>query len=88
MNYNAPKNKLGLTLQLEEQRMIDDAKPLTEEEKAETRTLLTQGFVSWTKPAFTQFIDANMKFGRLDIAEIAKRVKGITVSSSYMFQGA
>ena len=64
-------------MQLEEQRKIDDAKPLTEEEQKEKRVLLTRGFTSWSKIAFNQFVKANLKFGRLAIAEISNRVKGI-----------
>lgn len=64
-------------MQQDEQRKIDEAMPLTKEEEAEKKILLTQGFPSWTKPAFNQFISANLQFGRLDIAEISKRVKGI-----------
>ncbi len=70
-------NQLGLEVQQEEQRMIDEAKPLTEEEEAEKRILLSQGFSSWNTLAFTQLINANLQFGRLDIAAISNRVKGI-----------
>ncbi len=56
--------------------MIDEAKPLTVVEEAEKTILLTQGFKSWSKTAFNQFVNANLKFGRLDVAKISTMVKG------------
>lgn len=80
LNYKVPRNaELGseaLRVQREEQRKIDEADALTEEEIAEKEALLTQGFTNWTKRDFNQFIKANEKYGRDDIENIAKEVEG------------
>ncbi|XP_055855745.1 chromatin-remodeling complex ATPase chain Iswi [Episyrphus balteatus] len=82
LNYKVPKNpELGSEAskaQREEQRKIDEAEQLTEEEILEKETLLTQGFTMWTKRDFNQFIKANEKYGRDDIENIAKDVEGKT----------
>ena len=62
----------------EEQRKIDDAEPLNEEELAEKEDLLKQGFSNWSKRDFNQFIKANEKYGRDDIEGISKEVEGKT----------
>lgn len=64
--------------QREEQRKIDEAEPLSDEEIGEKESLLTQGFTAWSKRDFNQFIKANEKFGRDDIESIAKEVEGKT----------
>ncbi|EEB20390.1 helicase, putative [Pediculus humanus corporis] len=82
VGYKVPKNpELGSDankVQREEQRKIDDAEPLSDEEVAEKEKLLTQGFTTWTKRDFNQFIKANEKYGRDDIENIAKDVEGKT----------
>ncbi|XP_075211463.1 nucleosome-remodeling ATPase imitation SWI [Lycorma delicatula] len=82
VGYKVPKNpELGSDAsryQKEEQRKIDDAMPLTDEELVEKEKLLTQGFTNWTKRDFNQFIKANEKYGREDIENIAKDVEGKT----------
>ncbi|WKY02175.1 hypothetical protein Q1695_015860 [Nippostrongylus brasiliensis] len=60
--------------QKEEQRLIDTAEPLTEEEQAEKNDLLTQGLANWSKRDFTAFVRANEKFGRTDIDNIANEM--------------
>uniref|UniRef100_A0A8B9L751 SWI/SNF-related matrix-associated actin-dependent regulator of chromatin subfamily A member 5-like n=1 Tax=Astyanax mexicanus TaxID=7994 RepID=A0A8B9L751_ASTMX len=65
-------------VQKEEQRKIDEAEPLTAEETEEKEKLLTQGFTSWNKRDFNQFIKANEKYGRDDIDSIAREVEGKT----------
>ncbi|XKL63332.1 hypothetical protein PGB90_005696 [Kerria lacca] len=81
IGYKVPKNpELGsdaARVQREEQRKIDEAEPLTEEEIAEKEELLTQGF-NWSKRDFNQFIKANEKYGREDIDNICKEVEGKT----------
>ncbi|KAL0994230.1 hypothetical protein UPYG_G00119550 [Umbra pygmaea] len=62
----------------EEQRKIDEAEPLSPEETEEREKLLTQGFTSWNKRDFNQFIKANEKYGRDDIDNIAREVEGKT----------
>lgn len=82
LGYKVPKNaELGpdaTKQQREEQRKIDDAEALTEEEQQEKESLLTQGFTNWSKRDFNQFIKANEKYGRDDIENIAKDVEGKT----------
>ncbi|KAF6206099.1 hypothetical protein GE061_017324 [Apolygus lucorum] len=82
VGYKVPKNpELGSDanrIQKEEQRKIDDAEPLSEEEVTEKEKLLTQGFTNWTKRDFNQFIKANEKYGRDDIDNISKEVEGKT----------
>ncbi|XP_071453499.1 chromatin-remodeling complex ATPase chain Iswi-like [Hetaerina americana] len=82
VGYKVPKNsELGSDasrIQKEEQRKIDDAQQLSEEEHTEKEKLLTQGFTNWTKRDFNQFIKANEKYGRDDIENIAKDVEGKT----------
>nr|AML25532.1 ATP-dependent chromatin remodeler iswi-1 [Euschistus heros] len=82
VGYKVPKNpELGSDasrVQKEEQRKIDEAEPLSEEELAEKEKLLTQGFTNWTKRDFNQFIKANEKYGRDDIDNISKEVEGKT----------
>lgn len=82
LNYKVPKNtELGTEatkVQREEQKKIDDAEQLSEDEIAEKESLLTQGFTNWTKRDFNQFIKANEKYGRDDIENIAKEVEGKT----------
>ncbi|KAG5684431.1 hypothetical protein PVAND_013665 [Polypedilum vanderplanki] len=62
----------------DEQRKIDEAEPLTEEEIAEKETLLAKGFLNWNRRDFNQFIKANEKYGRNDIENIANSVEGKT----------
>ena len=82
LHYKVPKNAdLGpeaSKVQREEQRKIDEAEALTEEEIAEKDSLLNQGFTNWTKRDFNQFIKANERYGRDDIDNIAKEVEGKT----------
>ncbi|CAL8083605.1 unnamed protein product [Orchesella dallaii] len=82
LGYKVPRNPdLGADaakIQKEEQKKIDDAHPLSEEEQIERDTLLTKGFTNWTKRDFNQFIKASEKFGRDDIENIAKEVEGKT----------
>ncbi|KAG1693943.1 SWI/SNF-related matrix-associated actin-dependent regulator of chromatin subfamily A member 5 [Nymphon striatum] len=80
IGYKVPKNsELGLDapkVQKEEQKKIDDATPLDDEEIMEKDNLLTEGFTSWSKRDFNQFIKANEKYGRDDIDSIAREVEG------------
>lgn len=60
----------------EEQKRIDEAEPLSEEEIAEKDRLLTQGFSNWNKREFHQFIKANEKYGREDLDSISREIEG------------
>lgn len=64
--------------QEDEQDKIDEALPLTEDQIAEKDKLLTQGFTNWNKRDFTQFVKANEKYGREDMASISNEVEGKT----------
>jgi SWI/SNF-related matrix-associated actin-dependent regulator of chromatin subfamily A member 5 len=78
VGYKVPKNpELGsdaTRVQKEEQRKIDDAEPLSDEEQVEKERLLTTGFTNWSKRDFNQFIKANEKYGRDDIDNVAREV--------------
>ncbi|XP_057313137.1 SWI/SNF-related matrix-associated actin-dependent regulator of chromatin subfamily A member 5-like [Hydractinia symbiolongicarpus] len=65
-------------MQKQEQARIDNALPLTEEEAKEKDELLGQGFTSWNKRDFNQFIKACEKYGRDEIDLICKEVEGKT----------
>ncbi|KAG2463900.1 SMCA1 protein, partial [Polypterus senegalus] len=81
IGYKVPKNPdlpNAVQIQKEEQKKIDDAESLTPEETEEKEKLLTQGFTSWNKRDFNQFIKANEKYGRDDIDNIAREVEGKT----------
>jgi len=64
--------------QVEEQRKIDEADVLSEEEQSEKEELLAEGFNNWSKRDFNQFIKANEKYGRDDLDSISKEVEGKT----------
>ncbi|KAK7746356.1 chromatin remodeling complex Adenosinetriphosphatase [Cytospora paraplurivora] len=54
-----------------EQRVIDDATPLTEEEQAEKAELANQGFEEWNRRDFQQFINGSHYYGRNNYEGIA-----------------
>jgi len=83
VSYKVPLNMDLVTadakrVQKEDQKKIDDAEELTEEEQAEKEDLLNEGFREWNKRDFNQFIRLNEKYGREDIVSIAKEVEGKT----------
>merc|ERR1719429_531788 len=82
VGYRVPLNPdLGpdaKKIQKEEQRKIDEADELTEEEQDEKEDLLTQGFTNWSKRDFNQFIRLHEKYGRNDINSISKEIEGKT----------
>ena len=57
-----------------EQQEIDNATPLTDEERQEKEELATQGFAEMNKRDFQQFINGSAKAGRNDYEGIAKEV--------------
>lgn len=75
VNYQVPRDSENVA---EQQKRIDEAEQLGEEEVAEKETLLTHGFTSWSKRDFNQFIKANEKYGRDEIESISKEVEGKT----------
>jgi len=57
-----------------EQKMIDEAEPLTEEEIAEKERLGQEGFGDWNKRDFQQFINGSARYGRDHHEEIAREI--------------
>lgn len=55
----------------EEQRIIDEAEPLTEAENEEKAELAEQGFSNWSRKDFLSFISLSAKYGRKSISAIA-----------------
>merc|ERR1712241_1017563 len=82
VGYKVPVNPdLGSDakrVQKEEQKRIDEAEELTEDEQIEKEDLLKEGFSNWSKRDFNQFIRLNEKYGRDDIDNISKEVEGKT----------
>merc|ERR1712048_138732 len=63
-------------VQKDEQKKIDEADELTEDEQIEKEDLLKEGFSNWSKRDFNQFIRLNEKYGRDDIDNICSEVEG------------
>lgn len=61
-----------------EQQEIDNAQPLTEEEQAEKARMSEQGFSTWNRRDFQQFVNGSAKFGRTDYVGIATEVDSKT----------
>merc|ERR1719460_2488408 len=82
VGYKVPLNPdLGADakrVQKEEQRKIDEAEELTEDEQLEKEDLLKEGYSNWSKRDFNQFIRLNEKYGRDDIENICGEVEGKT----------
>jgi len=82
VGYKVPLNlDLGVDakgVQKEEQKKIDEAEELTEEELQEKENLLKEGFSTWNKRDFNTFIKLNEKYGRQDVENISKEVEGKT----------
>jgi SWI/SNF-related matrix-associated actin-dependent regulator of chromatin subfamily A member 5 len=57
-----------------EQKNIDNAEPLTEDEIKEKEQLSQEGFGEWNKRDFQQFINGSAKYGRHDYDGIALEV--------------
>ncbi|KAK3054669.1 chromatin remodeling complex Adenosinetriphosphatase [Extremus antarcticus] len=57
-----------------EQKMIDEAEPLTEDEVAEKDSLAEEGFGDWNKRDFQQFVNGSAKSGRTNYDAIAQEV--------------
>jgi len=58
------------------QKEIDNAEPLTDEEKAEKERLIEKGFPEWNKRDFQQFLNGSAKYGRTNYAGISEEVDG------------
>ena len=57
-----------------DQKMIDEAEPLTEQEMADKEKLAEEGFGDWNKRDFQQFINGSAKYGRFAYNDIAIEV--------------
>ncbi|KAF2874386.1 SNF2 family N-terminal domain-containing protein [Massariosphaeria phaeospora] len=60
------------------QKEIDNAEPLTEEEKADKERLIEQGFPEWNKRDFQQFLNGSAKYGRQNYEGVSEEVDGKT----------
>ncbi len=79
VGYRVPLNPMwpnAETRQAEEQSRIDNSEPLTQDEEEEKSYYMDEGFKSWTKKDFQQFVKATEKYGRKDIASISLEVEG------------
>ncbi|CAI4228885.1 unnamed protein product [Auanema sp. JU1783] len=61
--------------QREEQKLIDNAEALTDQEQNEKNELLSQGLSNWNKRDFQHFVRACEKYGRHDIENIAREIE-------------
>lgn len=57
-----------------DQQEIDNAVPLTEEEQAEKAKMSEDGFSTWNRRDFQQFVNGSAKFGRTDYDGISTEV--------------
>merc|ERR1712062_243309 len=82
VGYRVPLNPdLGpdaKKIQKEEQRKIDDAEELSQDEQEEKEDLLSEGFTNWSKRDFNQFIRLHEKYGRDEVDSISKEIEGKT----------
>ena len=60
----------------EEQKEIDEATPLTEEEQEEKERMAQEGFPEWNRRDFQQFINGSAKSGRKNYEGISQEVDG------------
>ncbi|PGH20766.1 hypothetical protein AJ80_03527 [Polytolypa hystricis UAMH7299] len=61
-----------------EQKEIDNAVPLTEEEQERKTAMSEEGFGYWNRRDFQQFVNGSAKFGRENYTEIATEVDSKT----------
>ena len=57
-----------------EQQQIDNATPLTDEERADKERMSDQGFAYWNRRDFQQFVNGSAKYGRTNYQDIALEV--------------
>ncbi|CAH0026479.1 unnamed protein product [Clonostachys rhizophaga] len=69
----------------EAQKVIDEAEPLTDDERQEKEELSTQGFGDWSRRDFTSFINASAKCGRNDLDGISDEIENRTTSEVKAF---
>lgn len=65
-----------------------DTGPLNAEEKREMSELQSKGFHLWTEIQFKQYIEALCKFGRDDITNVSRNVKGRKTSEVIAYDAA
>lgn len=85
INYKVPKQPVDgqWTKEMDakrkaEQAKIDVATPLTEEENQEKEELMSQGFASWNKRDFQQFVKSCERWGRDNMDQISQEVDSKT----------
>ena len=78
LNLNTDLGVDAKRIQKEEQKKIDEVEELSEDDQLEKEDLLKEGFRTWSKRDFYQFIRLNEKYGREDIENISKEVEGKT----------
>lgn len=61
-----------------DQQEIDNATPLTEEEREEKDKLASQGFGEWNRRDFQQFVNGSAKYGRNDYEGISNEIDSKT----------
>lgn len=78
LNYQVPKAESNdpeaEAQRAKEQKFIDEAEPLTEEEQAEKEALAQEGWSEWSRRDFQQFIKGCEKHGRTAYAAIAEEI--------------
>lgn len=62
-----------------EQEEIENARPLTDEEKELKETMLTQGFSNWNRRDFMHFILSTSRYGRNSLGLIAREFEDKTI---------
>ena len=60
----------------QEQKEIDEAVPLTEEEQEEKERMSQEGFAEWNRRDFQQFINGTARYGRKNYDGISEEVDG------------
>ncbi|PTB46392.1 hypothetical protein M441DRAFT_75240 [Trichoderma asperellum CBS 433.97] len=71
-----------------EQQEIDNATPLTEEERAEKEELSNQGFGHWNRRDFQQFVNGSGKYGRNDFQGISNEIDSKTPAEIRWLEGS
>lgn len=59
-----------------DQKEIDNAEPLTEQEQEEKAALIEKGFPEWNRRDFQQFLNGSAKYGRDNYEGISEEVDG------------
>ncbi|WFD06104.1 hypothetical protein MVES1_001445 [Malassezia vespertilionis] len=78
IGYRVPKpdtsSEAGEAERAREQKIVDEAVPLTEEEQAEKESLVPHGFADWNRRDYQQFVKGCERHGRTAYAAIAEEI--------------